>query len=151
MYRLSSNPNPNGKKSDTSYILISDRARKDATPNHLNFISPRLALTSTTGNPFIAIHLDLRIKKNEATFSITPNTDDGKCLRIYAPGVNDTTYPFLARIKRSAEILESLVNPPAAHHGSSPNHLLLSDRVHYGDTCKKGHMLWRVAAPIPSE
>ncbi|KAF8598013.1 hypothetical protein BDV93DRAFT_526995 [Ceratobasidium sp. AG-I] len=158
MYRLSpllepdsiSQAKPEGwSNSEASYILILDRSGRDAAPELVNSISPKL-LGSETGPPFIAMHLDLRTSGEKPTFALTQDVEEeGTCLRIYAPGINTSTYPFLENIRDSVSQLEFLANPSTGKHGRSSNSAFLRGRVDFGGSSREQHMRWEAGAERP--
>lgn len=113
-----------------SYILISDRA-KDGTDFDLNSITPN-SIGTGTGNPYIAILLDLRTHEGELGVHGTSNpVDDGPCLRIYAPGINTNTYPFLKNVEGVKPLLKSMLEPPVRSKERTPSAVLLRDQVFF--------------------
>lgn len=130
-----------------SYILISDRARVDPTKSHLNSITPENAKIPDLGQPYIAIHADLRVKKGRAEFHLINNPRSTPCLRIYAPRVSGETYSFLAtkNLLSTQDALQEILDIPEAPPDPLPSMTSLSNHVQYGDGTGSGHMNWEVA------
>ncbi|KAF8594720.1 hypothetical protein BDV93DRAFT_131989 [Ceratobasidium sp. AG-I] len=123
-----------------SYILISDRANGD-TKSSLNCITPKSALQATTGQPYIAIYLDLRISGKAPNFTFVPKSStDSASLRIYAPGLNTKTYPFLKAIPDTMSLLEGMLHPPVNLKYSCAEHAHLRNQFKCGATCRPSHM-----------
>lgn len=116
-------------------------------PFELDSVTQLESLGARTGNPYISIRLDLRTTRTDPTFTLTehPN-NDGTCLRIYAPGINTTTYPFLKTIPDAVSLLESMVDPPARLGEVSPIGKFLRDQVLFGSTSEVEHMRWEAGA-----
>lgn len=129
MYRLGSRPKQQSggpaepHASRVSYILISNqnRTQRDATNLHLSAITPKHAHIPDLGQPYIAIHAELRAENEEPTFTLIHNQSSTPSLRIYAPGVNPKTYSFLKAKELSAarDILKKMLGGPreALDHG----------------------------------
>lgn len=148
-----------------SYILISDRDdaasneehigsdEEYATPDDEDAVEPDLNSTSPKSkgsgshNPHIFIQCDLQAKAGDPTFALTrePEGDD-TCLRIYAPGVNAQTYPFLTKLPGIEPLLKSMVDWPTRSKGRCRTATFLQNQALFGTTSKVEHMGWESAA-----
>ncbi|KAF8547557.1 hypothetical protein OG21DRAFT_905914 [Imleria badia] len=128
-------PQNAGERRDTrvSHILISDKARispqkvdlKDIQRDH-----PSIA-PDYHGLPYIAILVDLGVDKPDFDVSLDSSKDRDTCLRIYASGLDATTYPFLVGRDKVAVTLKDLYKRQSAP--SSCGHLQnLEDQVRFG-------------------
>ena len=129
--------------SGISQILISDKARissqkstlKDIRRDHSS-IAP-----DYRGLPYIAILADLGVdnKKSKLEARLDSSSNSDTCLRIYAPGLDATKYPFFANRDKITEILVDLYKRQSAP--SSTGRLQnLQDQVEFGASSEPRHM-----------
>lgn len=79
-----------------SQIFISDRAGQTSSLAGLASINRDDEYINCTSDvPYIAILVDWRLERSEFEDMWCPTGDDGPSLRIYAAGVNASTFPFL--------------------------------------------------------
>jgi hypothetical protein len=147
-------------KSRMSQILISDKARQSTnSKNVLHDITRRNQYLSNEGTnlstsdsdslPYIAILADLG---QPSSFSLTfPERDvDDRCLRIYAAGVESTTYPFLAKYPALMRTLQDLVHIQQIPETERFYTEYLDAQVKFGSTATIQHMVWEHGKNVPN-
>ena len=129
--------------SGVSQILISDKARISSQKSVLKDIHRyhRNIAPGYRGLPYIAILADLGVdnKKSKLAVTLDSSSDGDTCLRIYVPGLNATTYPFLAKRDKITEILVDLYKRQSAP-SSSGRLQNLQDQVEFGASSEPRHM-----------
>ena len=118
-----------------SQIFISDKVQQTSNRTQLNYVT-RKRINCISGLPYIAIIVDLGLPSSafEAKwFSAGSECTDS--LRIYAAGMNSTTFPFLKECPGIADILRDIISPP-----KSPAIQNLQAKMTYGSTCMRCHM-----------
>ncbi|KAI6118233.1 hypothetical protein F5141DRAFT_609580 [Pisolithus sp. B1] len=99
-----------------------------------------------SSRPWVAILVDLGLKKSEAKVKFSHNLTEGPCLRIYAAAINVKTFPFLSRSERLPLTLRNII----AHERIPPNGRqrmqILQEQVGCGSSCTKSHMKWEAWA-----
>ena len=122
-----------------SQIFISDRVQSRSNKYKLRNISRRdSTINCASSDPYVAIVVDLG--KSDHAFEAKwkkVDTNDAYSLRIYAAGINATTFPFLTRHPYIIETLRRIVSPP-----KSPAQQGLQDKVKFGSTCTEPHLFW---------
>ncbi|KAF8606156.1 hypothetical protein BDV93DRAFT_362285 [Ceratobasidium sp. AG-I] len=83
-----------------SHILVSDRAQKQHSKADLPSITRPGSIGCSTSEPYIAMLLDLGVTDQPVEFTMD---SDESCLRIYAPGLTNSTYP-----RMDSEVLKTL-------------------------------------------
>ena len=114
-----------------SHILISDKAHDKPQLNTLNNITRRSITPSHySGPPYIVIRADLGVK--DPCLFVCDNCGEGskdQCLRIYAAGLGNQTYPFLVpKIVEHLKDLYSRYNLPPEYKELEG----LEDQVQFG-------------------
>ena len=143
-------------KSRMSQVFISDKARQStSSKGALGNITRRSEHLSGRGEghasdtlPYIAILADLG---QPPSFSVTfPERDvDDRCLRIYAAGVDATTYSFLAKYPALVETLQNLVHLQQIPETQRPYTEYLNAQVKFGCTATREHMHWEHGKSVP--
>ena len=116
-----------------SQIFISDKAQQSSNKSQLNYIT-RKKINCISQLPYIAILVDLGL--SSPAFEANWFSIDGvESLRIYAAGINSTTFPFLDRHSHIADTLRYITSPP-----KSPALQDLQAKMVFGSSCRKLHM-----------
>ncbi|KAG0697370.1 hypothetical protein DFH29DRAFT_946530 [Suillus ampliporus] len=126
-----------------SQMFVSDKAGKHSSKLDLG------AITRTHGSiqclsdlPYIALLLDLNVDP-KVTVSFPEKkpkkAKTDRCLRIYASGVSDTTFPFLHDSSNVANILRGLVSQQKPSQTSFER---LEALVKFGSTARLRHSRW---------
>jgi hypothetical protein len=125
-----------------SQMFISDKAGKNRNEQSLAFITRNHdSIQCSSKLPYIALLLDLNVKPQ---FHVTyptkkPNhSETDRCLRIYASGINDTTFPFLGQHSEVANHLHRLVS----RHKEAPSKTTLEALVKFGSTARLRNLQW---------
>ena len=105
----------------------------------LNYVT-RKRINYISGLPYIAIIVDLGLPSSafEAKW-FSAGSEGTDSLRIYAAGMNSTTFPFLKECPGIADILRDIISPP-----KSPAIQDLQAKMTYGSTCMRCHMCWEI-------
>ena len=125
-----------------SQIFISDKAQtrnNNLALGKISRVDPTINCASSV--PYVAILVDLGrldIEGFEASWKQV-DTNDAYSLRIYAAGINVTTFPFLARHPRIIETLRHIFSP-----SKLPAQKGLQDKVKFGSTRTKSHLFWEI-------
>ncbi|KAF8547207.1 hypothetical protein OG21DRAFT_1501671 [Imleria badia] len=100
--------NPN-RRPVLSHILISDKARISSQKSDLDEVKRehRSIAPDYSGLPYIAILVDLAVDKSDFDVWVDSSGSD-MCLRVYASGLDATTYPFLKDPVKLTRILKGL-------------------------------------------
>ena len=121
-----------------SQIFVSDKAGRQSHKKDTFFVRRTdSSINCQSSLPFIAILLDLNHdgkRKLKVTFEQNPDND--RCLRIYASGLDEKTFPFLH--PGIARLLQDLISKPKEPTSGAR----LRARVKYGRTAKVSHMRW---------
>ncbi|KAI6115032.1 hypothetical protein EDD17DRAFT_1827054 [Pisolithus thermaeus] len=133
--------------SRVSQIFISDRTQRRSSENELDKITrDHDSIRCHSSRPWVAILVDLGLKKSEAKVRFSHNLTEGPCLRIYAAAINVKTFPFLSRSERLPLTLRNII----AHERIPPNGRqrmqILQEQVGCGSSCTKSHMKWEAWA-----
>jgi hypothetical protein len=122
-------------------MFVSNKAGKGSSERETGFITHD-SIKCSSSLPFIALLLDLNgDPKLEVSFpKKEPNhTKTDRCLRIYASGVGDATFPFLATSQpRVKAVLAGLISKPKEPSSTER----LQALVKYGSTDEVSHMRW---------
>jgi hypothetical protein len=128
-----------------SQIFISDKAGKTSNERDLGFITRKHgSIQCLSELPCIALLLDLKMdSKLSVTFpkKKPKHSKTDRCLRIYASGITDTTFPFLRDHFNVAELLRGLVS----RQEESPSQTTFKDLdalVKFGSTATLRHSRW---------
>ncbi|KAG0700650.1 hypothetical protein DFH29DRAFT_930758 [Suillus ampliporus] len=128
-----------------SQMFISDKAGKHCNERDLGFITRKHESIQCLSNlPYIALLLDLNVDpKVRVSFPKKEPKHVGtdRCLRIYASGVSDTTFPFLRDSSDVAELLHGLVSRQK-EVPSQTSFERLEALVKFGSTARLRHSLW---------
>ena len=122
-----------------SQIFISDKAQHTSNQSQLNYIT-RKKVKCVSGLPYIAIIVDLGQPSSafEAKW-FSADSEGADSLRIYAAGINSTTFPFLKDHPGIANTLRNIIPPQKS--------LAIQDlqaKIRYGSTCMRSHMCWEI-------
>ncbi|KAG9308729.1 hypothetical protein JVU11DRAFT_11514 [Chiua virens] len=143
-----------------SQIFISDKARESTdSKNELAPIT-RGGISGQdseipkrerpNGLPYIAIMADLG---QPPSFSVTfpeRETDD-RCMRIYAAGIDTSTYPFLANHSALLNRLQELVHIAQLPSIERFFGKYLDAQVNFGSTPTRKHMQWEHGKSVPEK
>jgi len=137
-----------------SQMFISDKAGQYRNERELGFITRKHdSIQCISDLPFIALLLDLNV---QPTFNVSfpemepKHAETDRCLRIYAAGVSDTTFPFLHEHSKLANLLRGLVS--REQQGPSRSALKhLDDLAKFGSTVRLCHMQWETPSVSVSE
>ena len=156
-------PKSASAESRMSQIFISDEARESKPSKEaLGNITRRdkslsgkdsddiKGTTSDSGPlPYIAILADLG---QPSSFSVTfPERDiDDRCMRIYAAGVDTSTYPFLGKYPALMKTLQHLVHIQQIPETEKAMMEYLNAQVKFGSTATPKHMLWEHGRTVPN-
>ncbi|KAG1831604.1 hypothetical protein EV424DRAFT_160503 [Suillus variegatus] len=127
-----------------SQIFISDKAGKNCHEHDLGLVTRTHDSIQCLSNlPYIALLLDLNVKpKLNVTFPekepIHVETD--RCLRIYASGISETTFPFLSQHPGVASQLRGLVS----RQKEAPSQTTLEALVKFGSTARLRNLQWEL-------
>ena len=143
-------------ESRMSQILVSDKARESkSSKDVLHNITRRGEYLSRTGGkhdsdslPYIAILADLG---QPPSFSATfpERAVDDRCLRVYAAGVDKTTYPFLTNCPSIMQTLQNIVRLQQIPETERPYTEYLNAQVKFGSTATPEHMVWEHGRDVP--
>ncbi|KAG2336707.1 hypothetical protein BDR05DRAFT_1012549 [Suillus weaverae] len=120
-----------------SQMFISDKAGKNCNEQDLGFVTRKHdSIQCLSKLPYIALLLDLNVKsKLNVTFSMEPNhVETDRCLRNYAYGISETTFPFL----RIVGELHGLVS----QQKEVPSQTALEALVKFGSTARLRNLQW---------
>ncbi|KAH7884242.1 hypothetical protein F5I97DRAFT_2035573 [Phlebopus sp. FC_14] len=131
-------PQKDGDRAGMSQILISDTARIgtrqsalfDIRRDHWS-IAP-----DYRGLPYIAIVADLGVE--ESAFDVAVDSSKDMCLRVYASGLDATSYPFLDGYTKVTHILKDLYKRRFPPSGGDLQDL--EDQVQFGRSSEPRHM-----------
>ncbi|KAG1762984.1 hypothetical protein EV702DRAFT_1052031 [Suillus placidus] len=125
-----------------SQMFISDKAGKNCNEQDLGFITRKHdSIQCLSKLPYIALLLDLNVNpKLNVTFpKKEPNhVETDQCLRIYASGISETTFPFLQKHRGVAENLHGLVS----RQKEVPSQTTLEALVKFGSTARLRNLQW---------
>ncbi|KAG2047170.1 hypothetical protein BDR06DRAFT_964261 [Suillus hirtellus] len=127
-----------------SQIFISDKAGKNRHEYDLGLVTRTHDSIQCLSNlPYIALLLDLNVEpKLNVTFPEKepkhPETD--RCLRIYASGISETTFPFLSKHSGVASQLRGLVS----RQKEAPSQTILEALVKFGSTARLRNLQWEL-------
>ena len=127
-----------GDQAGVSQILISDDTRISSQKSGLKEIHRDHSSIAPgyRGLPYIAILVDLGVDESDLQVSLDPPSKDrDACLRVYASGLDATTYPFLAGRDKVATILADLYKRQT---GSCLQDL--RDQMRFGASSESRHM-----------
>jgi len=145
-------PSSLSAKERMSQIFISDEARRLKDPKRalLDVTGGEDIVSNSTSLPYIAILADL---SQPTSFSVTfPEQDvDDRCLRIYAAGVDTTTYPFLASCPALMGTLQDLVHRRKIRKTEMFYANYLDAQVRFGSTSTAEHMEWEHGSTVPEK
>jgi hypothetical protein len=127
-----------------SQMFISDKAGKNGNESALAFITRKHeSIQCLSDLPYIALLLDFNADQKFSVAFPTrmpnhPETD--RCLRIYAAGISDTTFPFLHKHPEVAKLLQGLVSRQQEVPSQTFKHL--DALVKFGSTATLRHSRW---------
>ena len=125
-----------------SQIFILDKARSKGSQTELRYINRRDSSIKcgSPDSPYVVILVDLGLPEHafEASWKKV-DTDDTYSLRIYAAGMNTTTFPFLTNHPYIVETLQRIISPP-----KSPAQEGLQDKMRFGSTRTERHLFWEI-------
>jgi len=105
--------------------------------------------SDTDALPYIVILADLgRPSELEVTYS--ESDVDGHCLRIYAAGIDATTYPFLSSRPDVLATLEKLVRRQQRPETETPIATYLAAQAGFGVRGLSQHMRWEHGSTVPN-
>ena len=146
-------------ESRMSQIFISDKARESKPSKEaLSNITRRNKTLSSKDDsdvkdsgclPYIAILADLG-QPSSLSVTFTERNIRDRCLRIYAAGVDTTTYPFLATYPALMKTLQNLVYLQQIPERETPVREYLLAQVKFGSTATPEHMLWEHGKTVPA-
>ncbi|KAG2124410.1 uncharacterized protein EDB93DRAFT_1193755 [Suillus bovinus] len=127
-----------------SQMFISDKAGKNCHEHDLGLVTRMHDSIQCLSNlPYIALLLDLNAKpKLSVTFpEKEPNhAETDRCLRIYASGISQTTFPFLSQHPEVASRLRGLVS----RQKEAPSQTTLEPLVKFGSTARLRNLQWEL-------
>ncbi|KAH7884938.1 hypothetical protein F5I97DRAFT_1301108 [Phlebopus sp. FC_14] len=131
-------PLQHGDQPTMSQILISDKARIRSQYRTLFNIerTHHSIAPDYHGLPYIAILVDLGVE--ESAFDVTVDSSKDTCLRVYASGLDATTYPFLNGQPNLTRILKDLYKRQSPPSGGDLQDL--EDQVQFGRSSEPRHM-----------
>ncbi|KAG2146282.1 hypothetical protein DEU56DRAFT_787283 [Suillus clintonianus] len=125
-----------------SQIFISDKAGKNLNARELAAITRKHdSIRCLSTLPYIAIRLDFNVEPQlKVTFpERDPNdAETGRSLRIYASGLEETTFPFLTPNAIVASKLRGLIS----REEEAPTQTNLDALVEFGSTAKLRNLQW---------
>ncbi|KAG2141416.1 uncharacterized protein EDB93DRAFT_634537 [Suillus bovinus] len=127
-----------------SQMFISDKAGENCHEHDLGLVTRTHDSIQCLSNlPYIALLLDLDAKpKLNVTFQEKePNhAETDRCLRIYASGISDTTFPFLSQRPTVARQLRGFVS----RQKEVPSQTNLEALVKFGSTARLRNLQWEL-------
>ena len=134
-------PQKDGDQAGMSRILISDKAGTSSLESDLNYIQRdhKSIAPSHRGLPYIAILIDLGKATSQFEVRVDSSRNKDPCLRIYAGGFDDTTYPFLKGQDGLIRILKDLYKRQFAP-ASGNLEQQLENQVQFGKSSEPRHM-----------
>ncbi|KAG2141144.1 uncharacterized protein EDB93DRAFT_639299 [Suillus bovinus] len=127
-----------------SQMFISDKAGKNCHEHDLGLVTRTHDSIQCLSNlPYIALLLDLNVKpKLSVTFpEKEPNhAETDRCLRIYASGISQTTFPFLNQHPEVASRLRGLIS----RQKEAPSQTTLEALVKFGSTARLRNLQWEL-------
>ncbi|KAG1801836.1 hypothetical protein EV424DRAFT_1559220 [Suillus variegatus] len=125
-----------------SQIFISNKAGKKCHEHDLGLVTRTHDSIQCLSNlPYIALLLDLDVEpKLNVTFpEKEPNPAEmDRCLRIYASGISESTFPFLSQHPEVASQLRGLVS----RQREVPSQTTLEALVKFGSTARLRNLQW---------
>ncbi|KAG2140084.1 hypothetical protein DEU56DRAFT_798548 [Suillus clintonianus] len=128
-----------------SQIFISDKAGKHSNARELAAITREHdSINCLSALPYIAILLDFNAADKKEVIARFPerdpnHTETDQCLRIYAPGMDEITFPFLSGPNgRVARQLHGLV----CRETEAPTQTNLDALVRFGSTARLRNLQW---------
>ncbi|KAF8578454.1 hypothetical protein K439DRAFT_1621321 [Ramaria rubella] len=145
-------PSYDPDSSSFSPICISTKFRNAPSLTDVNKITVQSsALNIDTGRPWIAITLDLGVPTAvSSTYPTKSVRGTSPCLRIYAAGMNSSTFPFLRHDgldEAMKGIQDRAIQPPA--DGTSLS--MMREQVRVGTSRRPIHMRWEGTRTFYSE
>lgn len=135
-------PLSDGKR--MSQIFISDKAGQSSNEPGASFITrTHHSIACSSSLPLIALLLDLNGKtKLDVTFpQKEPNhSETDQCLRIYASGLTEETFPFLHSRPGVAKSLRGLISKPK--EPMSDEYLQAQAHLKFGRRMDGSHLRW---------
>lgn len=143
-------------ESQMSQIFISDKAREStSSKTTLNYITRDNTSGQTSEKhagsntlPYIAILADLGQPPSFSVSFPRRNLTD-RCMRIYAGGIDSSTYPFLANHNELRQALEQLVHIAQVPDIERAYGKYLDAQVKFGSTATPEHMRWERGKDVP--
>ncbi|OAX39083.1 hypothetical protein K503DRAFT_769814 [Rhizopogon vinicolor AM-OR11-026] len=131
-----------------SQIFISEKAGKYSSERDLRFIGrTHPSIDCLLPLPFIALLPDLNEepKLNVSFLEMEPHhPETDRCLRIYASGVSEITFPFLFSYCGEKNVLPLLLQSFISKPKESSSNDRLHALVKYGSTVELSHMQWEL-------
>ncbi|QRW11497.1 hypothetical protein RhiLY_10496 [Ceratobasidium sp. AG-Ba] len=126
-----------------SFILISDKAKKQGSGSTLNADWLKLANLPRLNQPYVTIVADLGLSSQEAVFTLDSSLAN-PVLKIHAPGIGRTTYPNLT--DQLIEPLREILAEPIKEEPKRETYAEASERfnrqLRYGGTSKNADIVW---------
>ncbi|KAF7791508.1 hypothetical protein EIP86_002524 [Pleurotus ostreatoroseus] len=129
-----------------SLIMVSDKAKNSkASSSDLTSITPRHeTINCDTGNPSIAILLDVGVTGTSSVSSTYPTRGNDKCWRINVVGISPETLAFLKQMTPNESfsgVLKELADPTYIKPLDFKVARELYDEIWFGDT-SGSNMIW---------
>jgi hypothetical protein len=127
-----------------SQIFISDQAGKNRNVRELNRITrTHDTIQCPSDLPYIALLLDLNVVLDPQLNVTFPkrhpaHLETDRCLRIYASGMSNTTFPFLNQHADVASLLRGLLS----RETEAPSQTTLQALVKFGSTARLRNSRW---------
>ncbi|KAG1799086.1 hypothetical protein EV424DRAFT_1559508 [Suillus variegatus] len=130
--------------SRVSQIFISDKAGENRHEYDLGLVTrTHDSIQCLSSLPYIALLLDLNVEpKLTVTFPEKEpyHIETGRCLRIYASGISESTFPFLSQHPEVASQLRGLVS----RQKEAPSQTILEALVKFGSTARLRNLQWEL-------
>ena len=124
-----------------SQIFISGKAQSRSNQSQLRHIKRRdPTIKCDSSVPYVAILVNLGLSNHafDASWSKV-DKKDAPSLRIYAAGINTTTFPFLTDHPYIIETLQRIISPQ-----KSPTKQGLQDKMKFGSTRTEPQLFWEI-------
>ncbi|KAB5592442.1 hypothetical protein CTheo_4089 [Ceratobasidium theobromae] len=132
-----------GSQSRFSHILISDRVGDGPSKTRLGSITHKAIFGYDSSEPYVVILLDMGLPASEPATSCECEWGPSSCspCRIYAPGINTTSLPFLKNYPNVLAVLTSMI---AREQTPDPTPIAseLVGQFAFGKTVGHNNMLW---------
>ncbi|KAG1788140.1 uncharacterized protein HD556DRAFT_915622 [Suillus plorans] len=135
-----------------SQIFISDKAGKNSNIGDRGYNTrTHDTIQCQSDLPYIALLLDLNRDPGPQLSATYPKRDPsdpetGRCLRIYASGMSNTTFPFLRRHPDAVERLRGILS----RQNEAPSQTTLQALVRFGSTARLRNLQWEAQEELYS-